>query len=84
MDVRRVIGMVFKDEDIQREIPVWEHKFPFVFGGPDSLNGSWGIHSSTLGPLGRLPRIIWFSDGLFESGDWHDGAIITTKSGDFV
>jgi hypothetical protein len=84
MNVQRVIGMFFEEEHIQREIPVREHKFPFEFDGLDSANGCGGIHPPTTGSLRRLPRIIWFPYRLFESGDWHDGGIITTKSGDFV
>ena len=58
MDVQRVIGMFFQEEHIQREMPVREYKFAFEFDGLDSADGCGGIHPSTIGPLGRLPRII--------------------------
>jgi hypothetical protein len=84
MNVQRVIGMFFEEEHIQGEMAVRENKFPFEFDGLDSANGCGGIHPATTGSLRRLSRIIWFPYRLFESGDWHDGGIITTKSGDFV
>ena len=63
---------------------VREHKFPFEFDGLDSADGCGGIYKPTTGSLRRLPRIIWFPDGMLQLGGWHDEVIITTKSGGFV
>ena len=65
-------------------MPVRKNKFPFEFNGLDSATGCGGIYKPTTGSLRRLPRIIWFPDGMLQLGGWHDEVIITTKSGGFV
>ena len=65
-------------------MPVRKNKFPFEFDGLDSANGCGGIYKPTTGSLRRLPRIIWFSDGMLQLGGWHDEETITMKSGGFV
>jgi hypothetical protein len=72
MNVQRIIGVLVEEKDVERKVPIPEHKLPFIFDGAD--------------PLGRLRSLPAFCllDDFFSARNLQGDRRTTTTNGGSV